>query len=304
MAAAKQGSPSAKRSYHHGDLRRALIEAAWPLVAEKGLAALTLREVARAAGVSHAAPYHHFPSRTALLDALAEDGFLGLNRAMGEAKAALAAGLPAAQPLPPGAGRPVVTPAEAGEPPQPLSGAELMERIGRAYVDFACDHPEQLQVMFRPRHLEREGPPPPSLAASGAQAFAHLAEAVRICQDQGLAPQGASAELALSAWSLVHGFASLWSQGQLGALGVKGEAVSDGGSIAGDRACDQASDRAGNQARNQAGEQALIDGKPGARGEAYAHCRDRLLHNLQAGWQATAAAQVAASNRAPSQAIV
>ena len=87
MPAAKRDTPAAKRNYHHGDLRRALLDAAWRLVAEKGLAALTLRELARAAGVSHAAPYHHFPSRTALLDALAEEGFAGLDRAMGEALA-------------------------------------------------------------------------------------------------------------------------------------------------------------------------------------------------------------------------
>ena len=94
MPAAKRDSPAAKRNYHHGDLRRALLDAAWRLVAEKGLADLTLRELARAAGVSHAAPYHHFPSRTALLDALAEEGFAGLDRAMGEAKAEISSFAP------------------------------------------------------------------------------------------------------------------------------------------------------------------------------------------------------------------
>ena len=202
MPAVKRDSPAAKRTYHHGDLRRALLDAAWRLVAEKGLAALTLREVARAAGVSHAAPYHHFPTRTALLDALAEEGFAGLDRAMAEAKAGPAAG----------------GPAEVGQTPRPVDGADVMVRIGRAYVDFACAHPEQLQVMFRPRHHESEGPPPPALAEIGTQAYGHLADGVRVCQAQGLAPAGDPNELALSAWSLVHGFASLWSQGQLGAL--------------------------------------------------------------------------------------
>ena len=202
MPAVKRDSPAAKRSYHHGDLHRALLDAAWRLVAEKGLAALTLREVARAAGVSHAAPYHHFPTRTALLDALAEEGFAGLDRAMAEAKAGPAAG----------------GPAEVGQTPRPVDGADVMVRIGRAYVDFACAHPEQLQVMFRPRHHESEGPPPPALAEIGAQAYGHLADGVRVCQAQGLAPAGDPNELALSAWSLVHGFASLWGQGQLRAL--------------------------------------------------------------------------------------
>jgi len=249
MPAAKRDSPAAKRNYHHGDLRRALLDAAWRLVAEKGLAALTLRELARAAGVSHAAPYHHFPSRTALLDALAEEGFAGLDRAMGEAKAGPATGEQAAEAATPGPGDPLPSPAEPGQPPRPVEGAEVMVRLGRAYVDFACAHPEQLQVMFRPRHLESEGPPPPALVEIGAQAYGHLADAVRVCQAQGLAPAGDPDELALSAWSLVHGFASLWSQGQLGALVPTPD--------------------------------------------QFARQRDRLLRNLQAGWQATAAAPAA-----------
>ena len=249
MPAAKRDSPAAKRNYHHGDLRRALLDAAWRLVAEKGLAALTLRELARAAGVSHAAPYHHFPSRTALLDALAEEGFAGLDRAMGEAKAGPATGEQAAEAATPGPGDPLPSPAEPGQTPRPVEGAEVMVRLGRAYVDFACAHPEQLQVMFRPRHLESEGPPPPALVEIGAQAYGHLADAVRVCQAQGLAPAGDPDELALSAWSLVHGFASLWSQGQLGALVPTPD--------------------------------------------QFARQRDRLLRNLQAGWQATAAAPAA-----------
>jgi AcrR family transcriptional regulator len=249
MPAAKRDSPAAKRNYHHGDLRRALLDAAWRLVVEKGLAALTLREVARAAGVSHAAPYHHFPTRTALLDALAVEGFAGLDRAMAEAKAGPAAGDQAAEAATSGPGDPVPSPAEPGLSPRPVDGADVMVRIGRAYVDFACAHPEQLQVMFRPRHHDSEGPPPPALAEIGAKAYGHLADAVRACQAQGLAPEGDPGELTLSAWSLVHGFASLWSQGQLGAL------------------------------------------IPGP--EQFARQRDQLLRNLQAGWQATAAAPAA-----------
>ena len=249
MPAAKRDSPAAKRNYHHGDLRRALLDAAWRLVAEKGLAALTLRELARAAGVSHAAPYHHFPSRTALLDALAKEGFAGLDRAMGEAKAGPATGEQAAEAATPAPGDPLPSPAEPGQTPRPVEGAEVMVRLGRAYVDFACAHPEQLQVMFRPRHHDSEGPPPPALAEIGAQAYGHLADGVRVCQAQGLAPPGDPNELALSAWSLVHGFASLWSQGQLGALIPTPD--------------------------------------------QFARQRDRLLRNLQAGWQATAAAPAA-----------
>jgi hypothetical protein len=144
---------------------------------------------------------------------------------------------------------------QPGDPPKGSNGLELLDRIGRAYVDFAFSHPEQLQVMFRPRHPESEGPPPPALTEISAKAFGHLNDAVRACQAQGLAPMGESAELALSAWSLVHGFATLWSQGQLGALVAVGDSVTEG--------------------------------------EAFAQQRDRLLRTLQAGWQASAAAQAA-----------
>ena len=124
----------------------------------------------------------------------------------------------AAEAATPSPGDPLPSPAEPGQTPRPVDGADVMVRIGRAYVDFACAHPEQLQVMFRPRHHDSEGPPPPALAEIGAQAYGHLADAVRACQAQGLAPAGDPGELTLSAWSLVHGFGSLWCQGQLGAL--------------------------------------------------------------------------------------
>jgi len=66
--------------YHHGDLRRALLDAALELLAREGASALTLREVARRAGVTHAAPYRHFTDKQALLAAVAEEGFTGRTR--------------------------------------------------------------------------------------------------------------------------------------------------------------------------------------------------------------------------------
>lgn len=175
-----------RRAYHHGDLRRALLQAAWRLVKRAGLPGLTLREVAREVGVTHAAPYHHFATRSALLDALAEEAFVGLEAAMRGAH-------------------------EACTDP-----GERLYLIGRAYVDFARDKPEQLQVMFRPRSDELEGPPPPSLAEVGARAFAQLYDAVVECQKHGVAPAGEDPhQLALAAWSVVHGFALLWVDGPL-----------------------------------------------------------------------------------------
>ena len=75
----------ARAPYHHGDLRRALLEAAREVLREQGPEGCSLREVARRAGVTHAAPYHHFPSREALLGALANEAYAELDRAMAEA---------------------------------------------------------------------------------------------------------------------------------------------------------------------------------------------------------------------------
>ena len=96
-------------SYHHGDLRAALLQAAAVQLEEEGLAALSLREAARRAGVSHNAPYRHFPDRDSLLAALATDGFHLLNEAIGK--------------RPEG-------------------------NMGIAYVEFALAHPQRFRLMF------------------------------------------------------------------------------------------------------------------------------------------------------------
>lgn len=170
-----------KRGYHHGDLRRALTEAAWQLLRKHGLEALTLREVARKVGVTHAAPYHHFPSRDALLDALAEEAFAALDREMSQA-------------------------CEGTRDP-----AQTLAALGRTYIDHARAHPEHVQVMFRRREATKHVEPD----SAGERVFAHLFNAVDACQKAGLAPRGDTSALALSAWSLVHGFAKLWVEGPL-----------------------------------------------------------------------------------------
>src|SRR5215212_4914161 len=87
----------ATKRYHHGDLRNALIRAGQELLAQEGIAGLDMRKVARAAGVSHAAPYRHFADKQALLAAIAEDGFYqlaeGMDAAIGQAPTNAAAQL-------------------------------------------------------------------------------------------------------------------------------------------------------------------------------------------------------------------
>lgn len=180
---------SRKVTYHHGNLRAALLEAALDLVAREGASSLTLREVARRAGVSHAAPYRHFADKEALLAAVAEEGF----RALRDALAARADA--------------------AGDDP-----VARLRAIGIGYVRFAVDHPAHCRVMFGgavedpARHL--------ALAEASAAAFAVLVDAIRAAQATGQVRAGDPMDLALAAWSLVHGLALLWIDGALAGRGL------------------------------------------------------------------------------------
>src|SRR3954465_4115916 len=110
----------ARPTYHHGDLRRELLDASIAVRAERGIEAMSLRDVARQAGVSPAAPYHHFASKDALLDAIAVDGFMQLAHVMIAAREA------------------------AGSEP-----TARLRAIGEAYVRFALERPAHFHVMFR-----------------------------------------------------------------------------------------------------------------------------------------------------------
>jgi AcrR family transcriptional regulator len=170
----------ARETYHHGDLRRALLAAALRLAQKKGVDALSLREVARAAGVSHAAPYAHFADKAALIGALKANGFTLLGQALVEAL--------------------------AGAPSDPR--ARLLALAG-AYVRFASEHAAFFQLMFRKR-LERT-PFSHKYIEPGLELFAllegHMAKLVR---------DGApSREASLLALCMLHGLTSLWIDGPL-----------------------------------------------------------------------------------------
>jgi AcrR family transcriptional regulator len=171
------------KDYHHGDLRRAVIDAAWSLVARRGLNELTLREVARQVGVTHAAPYHHFKDREALLSVMTGEAFAEFDLALQRAKQGVS---------------------------DPL---EELYALGAAYTDFARERPERIEVMFR-----RKDAPDAVLLDTGKSTFQHLVDALVHCQEAGVAPAGDPLELALSAWSIVHGFAVLWVEGPLTAM--------------------------------------------------------------------------------------
>ena len=168
-----------KKSYHHGDLRRALLDAALALLEKSGVEALTLREVARRVGVTSGAPYHHFADKEAIVAAVAEEGFVELSEAMLAAR-------------------------DAAAP------ASRLGAMGRSYVRFAVAHPAHFRVMFGkmvdvPRY--------PALHAAADRAFATLLDSIVAAQGAGLVRPGNPTELALLAWSTVHGLSMLWIEG-------------------------------------------------------------------------------------------
>lgn len=168
--------PTAK-PYHHGSLRETLLEVGEALIEEKGVAAFTLRECARRAGVSHGAPAYHFGSVAGFLSALATSGFEELDALM--------------------------TRYREEERPEPY--AEFVA-TGRAYVDYALRHPARFQLMFRGEQLELDDP---ELCAAADRTFAQLMETL-----SALPRADGDGELTLSeqaglAWAVVHGVASL-----------------------------------------------------------------------------------------------
>jgi AcrR family transcriptional regulator len=170
--------------YHHGDLPAALLKAVESAVVEHGVNGVSLRDVARRAGVSHGAPAHHFGTKAGLLTAFATAGYELLARS-------------------------VLTEA-AGS--QPSDEAGELAAIGRGYVRFAVGHPSHFEVMFRMDVLNQEDP---EFIAASEAAYAVLTAAIERCRAAGRL-HGRSAEVvAVSAWSLVHGLAALWLSGRL-----------------------------------------------------------------------------------------
>jgi len=173
-----------KAAYHHGDLPRALVEAAQQLIESRGYARLTLRETAQAAGVSVAAPYRHFADREALLAAVLVDGFRELASRTDSARRAAS---------------------------DAMTG---LVAVGLAYVAFAADHPSIYRLMFGP---ECDKSAHPELMAAGHEALAVLMDAVAACKAAGLIGNADVQQVALAGWSLSHGLASLHADGILAA---------------------------------------------------------------------------------------
>ena len=180
--------------YHHGDLRRALIEEAVRTIQHDGIDSLTLRAVGQRLRVSRTALYRHFADKSALLAAVARDGFRMLRTALVEAWE------------------------QAGR------GRAGFDAMGLAYVGFALAHPAHYRVMFG-GFLARPSPDP-ELSEEAGNAFQVLVDAIVAQQQTGLMRPDDPLQLARFIWSLVHGIAMLAIDGHLQHQHAEAEALS------------------------------------------------------------------------------
>jgi AcrR family transcriptional regulator len=168
--------------YHHGNLRAELLDAAARAVDEGGLDGLSLRALAREAGVSHAAPARHFADREALLDALAIHGFEQLAALLDEAAA------------------------DNGE-----SFDVRLEKVAQTYIAFALEHGPLLELMYRSKHQEGAD----AIVEAGERAFERPIELVAGAQAAGEIIPGDPNVIASIAFATIHGLASLAGSGMI-----------------------------------------------------------------------------------------
>lgn len=190
-----KSTPPKSARYHHGDLRAALVSAAESVIRERGVDGFSLREAARRAGVSAAAPQHHFGDARGLLTAVATAGFQGLCAALESADVSA------------------------------RTRAERIRGQGEAYVGFALAEPARFDVMWRMALIDRSDE---AYCAAATRAFELLRAAVEDrsparSPDKGVTPD----PRAIAAWSLVHGFARLALDGAFGTEPGAAEAAAD-----------------------------------------------------------------------------
>lgn len=173
------------KTYHHGDLRHAMLDAVAAVVREHGIAQVSLREVARRVGVSHTAAIHHFGNKAGLLTAFAAQGYV-------EMAESVLASLSAAR---------------------PKDGPAMLEAGGRGYVKFAVRDPERFQAMFQLDQLNRHDP---HFVEARDAAYSLLTRAITRCHEEGYIGTADVRVVAAAAWSLAHGLSALWISGRLG----------------------------------------------------------------------------------------
>ena len=173
-----------KKTYHHGDLKNALIKAGVEILAKDGVGGLSLRKVALKAGVSHSAPYAHFVDKQALIAAISTEGFRQLYERVS-----------------------TVAEEYKTKPPRQLVEAAW------AYVQFALDDRDRFKVMFS--GVLEKGKAYPEFVAETQKNFQLVKMIVEANQASGVLRSGPSDLAALSAWGIIHGFVMLLLEGQI-----------------------------------------------------------------------------------------
>ncbi len=177
------------KSYHHGDLKKALITTAVKMLQKVAASELSLRELARQAGVSQAAPYRHFKNKEALLAAISQEGFELKLKYMQEAVAAV------------------------GD-----NHDEAMYACAEAYLKMATLHPEHFKIMSSSSVLPTEEHP--ELLASAQDTIMFVMSVVERGQKAGIIGAGDPAHRSMHCWAVVHGFSSLLAERRLEWMGV------------------------------------------------------------------------------------
>ena len=172
------------KKYHHGDLKNTLIKAGVEILSKEGVGGLSLRKVAQRAGVSHSAPYAHFPDKQSLIAAISTEGF---NQLYTELEAA-------------------ISPHKKNPKKQLIEGA-------KAYVRFAEQNTDTFNIMFS-GVLEKEKDYP-SFVEISSKTFKLVVDVVQACQDAGILPTAPANLMAVSVWGQVHGILSLALEGQV-----------------------------------------------------------------------------------------
>jgi AcrR family transcriptional regulator len=173
-----------EKTYHHGDLKNALIQAGIKILADEGIHEFSLRKVAREAGVSHSAPYAHFTDKQALIAAISTDGYQKVYERFVAVKRTY--------------------------PEDPLR--QFIETAW-AYVSFGFEEPDHFKITFS-ASVEREREYP-ALVEMTSKTFHELTELMVRCQAAGLIEKGQPDLVAVTVWGLVHGFVNLIQEGMI-----------------------------------------------------------------------------------------
>jgi AcrR family transcriptional regulator len=173
-----------QKKYHHGDLKNALIKAGVEILSKEGMEGLSLRQVAQRAGVSHSAPYAHFPDKQSLIAAISTEGF---NQLYSELDAAVSA--------------------------YPKNPKKQLQQGALAYLQFALKNTDTFKIMFS-GVLEKEKDYPAFVEISH-KTFQRVVDVVRACQQAGIMRATSAEMMAVAAWGQVHGIVSLALEGQI-----------------------------------------------------------------------------------------